>query len=245
MERRVNRATTSVFRFDNGLTIGSLTHTILLHEMVSRFYFPYGEIPPPEHRGGFGSVAASLVEQKNMICRLRTMKRYKQNPRNLAARLTWYEGKQVYLLSSQDESMQKIWVSSNPVQIFHTALEVVCDGLHVLIEDPYGPRIGVQYRLPQSNDYHKVHNPLKNCYRVHLQNSTPFSLELLGSKALSWHSSFWQTNSRALNMLKLSLQIGCMRGKLLAGWIEFRPWYVRGSIQGLSSCCSDGRQFQY
>ena len=35
MERRVNRATTSVFRFENGLTIGSLTHTILLHEMVS------------------------------------------------------------------------------------------------------------------------------------------------------------------------------------------------------------------
>lgn len=34
MERRVNRATTSIFRFENDLTIGSLTHTILLHEMV-------------------------------------------------------------------------------------------------------------------------------------------------------------------------------------------------------------------
>lgn len=42
------------------------------------------------------------------------------------------------------------------LQVFHTALEVVCDGLHVLIEDPYGERIGVQYRLPNSNDYHKV-----------------------------------------------------------------------------------------
>ena len=42
------------------------------------------------------------------------------------------------------------------LQVFHTALEVVCDGLHVLIEDPYGPRIGVQYRLPQSNEYHQV-----------------------------------------------------------------------------------------
>lgn len=41
-------------------------------------------------------------------------------------------------------------------QVFHTALEVVCDGLHVLIDDPYGPNIGVQYRLPHSNDYHKV-----------------------------------------------------------------------------------------
>ena len=41
-------------------------------------------------------------------------------------------------------------------QVFHTALEVVCDGLHVLIEDPYGPNIGVQYRLPHSNEYHKV-----------------------------------------------------------------------------------------
>lgn len=37
MERRVNRATTSIFRFDNGLTIGSLTHTILQHEMVRAF----------------------------------------------------------------------------------------------------------------------------------------------------------------------------------------------------------------
>ena len=34
MERRVSRATTALFRFKNGLTIGSLTHTILLHEMV-------------------------------------------------------------------------------------------------------------------------------------------------------------------------------------------------------------------
>jgi len=42
------------------------------------------------------------------------------------------------------------------MQIFHTALEVVCDGLHVLIDDPYGPNIGVQYRLPNSNDYYKV-----------------------------------------------------------------------------------------
>lgn len=35
MEKRVSRATTSIFRFDNGFTIGSLSHTILLHEMVS------------------------------------------------------------------------------------------------------------------------------------------------------------------------------------------------------------------
>ena len=49
-----------------------------------------------------------------------------------------------------DEGM--LWCA----QVFHTALEVVCDGLHVLIEDPYGPNIGVQYRLPHSNDYHKV-----------------------------------------------------------------------------------------
>jgi hypothetical protein len=41
-------------------------------------------------------------------------------------------------------------------QVFHTALEVVCDGLHVLIDDPYGPNIGVQYRLPHSNEYHQV-----------------------------------------------------------------------------------------
>lgn len=34
VEKRVSRATTSIFRFSNGLTIGSLTHTILLHEMV-------------------------------------------------------------------------------------------------------------------------------------------------------------------------------------------------------------------
>lgn len=42
------------------------------------------------------------------------------------------------------------------MQVFHTALEVVCDGLHVLIDDPYGPKIGVQYRKPKSNEYHQV-----------------------------------------------------------------------------------------
>lgn len=110
--------------------------------------------------------------------------------------------------------MQKIWVSSNPVQVFHTALEVVCDGLHVLIEDPYGPRIGVQYRLPQSNDYHKVHNPLKIVQECICRIQCLSLLEWLSSKAASWRLSFWQTESRALNMLKHSLQIGCMRAKL-------------------------------
>lgn len=41
-------------------------------------------------------------------------------------------------------------------QVFHTVLEVVADGLHVIIEDPYGDRISVQYRLPKSNEYHQV-----------------------------------------------------------------------------------------
>ena len=35
-ERRVNRATTSIFRFQTG-AVGTLTHTILLHEMVCLF----------------------------------------------------------------------------------------------------------------------------------------------------------------------------------------------------------------
>lgn len=42
------------------------------------------------------------------------------------------------------------------MQVFHTVLEIVCDGLHVIITDPYGERISVEYRLPKSNEYIKV-----------------------------------------------------------------------------------------
>lgn len=117
MEKRVSRATTSIFRFNNGLTIGSLTHTILLHEMVS-------------------GIAVSTASYLNM------------EERHFA----WLAGRElVHFSTILDNSTD--W---SRLQVFHTALEVVCDGLHVLIDDPYGPKIGVQYRLPKSNEYHQV-----------------------------------------------------------------------------------------
>ena len=83
MEQRINRATSAVFRFQDG-AIGSLSHTALLHE--SRY---------------------------------------------------------------------------------HTALEIVCDGLHILVEDPYG-NAQVTVRKPHSETYEKVRD---SCSSQNLGNS--------------------------------------------------------------------------
>ena len=39
VERRINRATTALFRFKNSDAIGSLTHTVLLHEATYHTVF--------------------------------------------------------------------------------------------------------------------------------------------------------------------------------------------------------------